>query len=586
MRLSSMFMPTRKEDPAEAEIASHKLLIRGGFIRMLSRGIYSFLPLGWRSLDKIEQVIRQEMNASGAQEVLLPGVQPAELWQESGRWEDYGPELLRMEDRKGSEFCLGPTHEEVITDLVRGELNSYKQLPINLYQIQTKFRDEPRPRFGLLRAREFIMKDAYSFDIDEEAADESYQQMFDAYARICDRLGFEWEAVEADTGAIGGSRSHEFQVLTETGEDKLVACTSCDYAANIEKAGLPDAQTETSDDEGEALERVETPGKKTIREVSDYLEVSPTQCVKTLVYLADEQPVLVLVRGDHEANDIKVRDFLREQTDLEFTELNMANDAAVRDVTGAPVGFAGPVGLDHDFPVYADVSAFSVRDAVVGANEADAHYTGLDWSRDVELDGVADLRQAEAGDPCPECGEPLASQRGIEVGHVFFLGTKYSDALGATVQDEDGQDRSIAMGCYGMGVTRILAAVAEQNHDEDGLIWPMPLAPFQVTILPLQMGSDEVVDVSEDLYEELQNRGLEVLIDDRDEGVGAKFKDADLIGIPIRVAIGTRGVENDEVEVKLRWEDDDENVPVADAADHIEHLVETASLSGNEDSTA
>lgn len=581
MRLSSMFVPTRKEDPAEAEIASHKLLIRGGFIRMLSRGIYSFLPLGWRSLKRIEEVVREEMDASGAQEILMPGVQPAELWQESGRWEDYGPELLRMEDRKGSEFCLGPTHEEVITDLVRGEVNSYKQLPMNLYQVQTKFRDEPRPRFGLLRAREFIMKDAYSFDVDEAAAEQSYEKMFEAYARICDRLGFDWQAVEADTGAIGGSRSHEFQVLTETGEDKLVRCEACGYAANIEKAELPAVDADTDGSDEGSLEEVETPGRSTIDEVSDFLEVSPRQCVKTLVYLADEQPVLVLVRGDHEANDIKIRDFLREQTDLSFTDLHLAVDASVREVTGAPVGFAGPVGLDDEFPVYADHSAAAVRSAVVGANEQDMHYTGVEWDRDVEIDAVADLRQAEAGDPCPECGESLESQRGIEVGHVFFLGTKYSDALGASVQDEDGRDQSIVMGCYGMGITRILAAVAEQNHDEHGLVWPMPLAPFQVTILPLQMGSEEVVEVSERLYENLKDQGIEVLIDDRDEGVGAKFKDADLIGIPIRVAIGTRGIENDEVEVKLRWEDDHETVPVSDVADHVDRLVRTATLADN-----
>ncbi len=573
MRLSRMFMPTRKEDPADAEIASHKLLIRGGYVRQLTRGIYTFLPLGWKSVKKIQRIVREEMDAAGAQEILMPGVQPSELWQESGRWDDYGPELLRFEDRKGGEFCLGPTHEEVITDLVRGELNSYKQLPLNLYQIQTKFRDEPRARFGLLRGREFIMKDAYSFDLDEEGAEASYEQMYEAYGRICDRLGFDWSAVEADTGAIGGEKSHEFQVVTDTGEDKLVSCPDCGYAANIEKAQLPADGFEAPEaGDLESMETVETPGKTTIGEVCDFLGVEPTDCVKTLLYEVDDQAVAVLVRGDHAANDIKVRDFLRDQVGMEFATLEMADDGTVYDLTGASVGYAGPVGLD--VPVYADNAVREMANFVVGANADDTHRRNVNWERDFDVEGFADLREAEAGDPCPECGTALETSRGIEVGHVFYLGTKYSDAMGASVQTDEGVDQSLIMGCYGMGITRILAAVAEQNHDEHGLIWPMPIAPYHATVLPLQMNSDEVVETGEEIYEELQEAGVEVMIDDRDEGVGAKFKDADLIGIPVRVAIGTRGLEDGNVELKLREEDDDELVPVDEVADRIVEIVE------------
>lgn len=573
MRLSKSFMPTRKEDPADAEIASHKLLVRGGYIRQVARGIYDYLPLGLRSLRKIKTIIREEMDRSGAQEVLLPAVQPAELWQESGRWDEYGPELLRMKDRKGGDFCLGPTHEEVITAMVRGEINSYKQLPQNIYQIQDKFRDEPRPRFGLLRAREFSMKDAYSFDIDEEAAEQSYDEMYETYARICDRLGFEWRAVEAPTGAIGGSRSHEFQVIAETGEDELVHCAECDYAANVEIADVDtsaEASPETGDEQ--SMETVDTPEKRTIEEVSEFLDVEPARCVKTLIYLADDEPVAVLMRGDHEANDIKVDDFLTDERGLEYDELHMANDAAVRDVTGAPVGFAGPVELD--IPVFADRSIEGLTNVVVGANAADEHHTNVNWGRDVDIDAFGDFRKARAGDPCPACGAPLDSSEGIEVGHVFFLGTKYSEPLGATVQDEHGVDTPMVMGCYGMGVSRILAAVAEQNHDEDGLVWPMPIAPFQALVMPLQMGADEVVETAESLYEELEDRGIEVAIDDRDEGIGSKFADSELIGFPIRIAIGTRGLDDGNVEVQLRWEDDHELVPVDEAADVVSDLVD------------
>jgi prolyl-tRNA synthetase len=571
MRLSTMFMPTRKEDPADADVASHRLLVRGGYIRMLARGIYDFLPLGWRSVRKIEQIIREEMDRAGAQEVHLPAVQPAELWRESGRWDEYGPELLRFKDRKGSDFCFGPTHEEVITDLLRGEVKSYKDLPLNLYQIQTKFRDEPRPRFGLMRGREFIMKDAYSFDVDDAGATHSYEQMFDAYGRICDRLGFDYAAVEADTGNIGGSKSHEFQVLAETGEDELVSCPECGYAANVEKAEIRLPEHDGPTFPPEELELVETPDQKTIDEISSFLNIAPMRCLKTLIFNCDDTAVAVLVRGDHDANEIKIRDFLQAHTDISCDEINLAGDAQVSELTGAPVGFAGPIGLD--IPVFADLGVEEMTNFVVGANEADKHYVGVNHGRDFEVEAFADLRRAQPGDLCGRCGAVLEGHRGIEIGHVFYLGSKYSEAMDASVQDADGQMRPMIMGCYGIGVTRILAAVVEQNHDDDGIIWPMPIAPYQVIVLPLQMRSDEVVATGEKLYDALTEAGIEVLLDDRDTGVGQKFKDADLIGIPVRVAIGSRGLDEGNVEIKRRSASDIEHVAIDEAIDYVKDLV-------------
>jgi prolyl-tRNA synthetase len=574
MRLSKMFMPTRKEDPADAEVASHKLLVRGGYIRMLTRGIYSFLPLGWRSVRKIEQIVREEMDRAGAQEVLMPSVQPAGLWQESGRWDEYGPELLRIKDRKDSEFCLGPTHEEVITDLIRRDINSYKDLPLNLYQIQTKFRDEPRPRFGLMRGREFIMKDAYSFDINEEGADASYEQMFDAYKSTCERLGFDYVAVEADTGNIGGSKSHEFQVLADTGEDEIVSCPECGYAANAEMAEI---QLQSSDAEPfppQDLELVDTPGKKTVDEVRRFLNIDETRVLKTLVFNCDDTPVVVLVRGDQDANEIKIRRFLTDSTDITCDEINLAGDRQVSELTDAPVGFAGPIGLD--VPVFADLSVQEMTNFAVGANEADKHYTNVNHGRDFDVTAFADFRRAKNADLCGRCGTPFEAHRGIEIGHVFYLGTKYSEAMGASVQDENGQMQPLIMGCYGIGVTRILAAVVEQNHDEDGIIWPMPIAPYQAIVLPLQMRNDEVVDTGQKLYDELSAAGIEVLLDDRDAGVGQKFKDADLIGIPVRIAIGSRGLEDGHVEIKRRSASDIEDVPVAEAVEYVKKMIAEA----------
>ncbi|QDG52497.1 proline--tRNA ligase [Persicimonas caeni] len=572
MRLSKMFMPTRKEDPADAEVVSHKLLVRGGYIRMLTRGIYDFLPLGWRSVRKIEQIIREEMDRAGAQEVHLPAVQPAELWKESGRWDEYGPELLRFKDRKGSDFCLGPTHEEVITDLIRGDIASYKDLPVNLYQIQTKFRDEPRPRFGLMRGREFIMKDAYSFDIDEEGANKSYEEMFETYKRICERLGFDYAAVEADTGNIGGSKSHEFQVLADTGEDEIVSCPECGYAANVEKAEIRLPEYDGEKFPPQDLELVETPGKKTIDEVSGFLNIAPMRCLKTLIFNCDDTAVAVLVRGDHDANEIKIRGFLKEHTDISCEEINLASDAQVTEITGAPVGFAGPIDLD--IPVFADLAVEEMTNYTVGANDADKHYVNVNHGRDFEVEAFADLRRAQNADLCGRCGAPFEGHRGIEIGHVFYLGTKYSEAMDAKIQDENGQMKPMIMGCYGIGVTRILAAVVEQNHDDNGIIWPMAIAPYQVTVLPLQMRNDEVVETGEKLYEELRAAGIEVTLDDRDAGVGQKFKDADLVGIPVRIAIGSRGLKDGNVEIKLRSESDIQDISVDEAVEYVKGLVQ------------
>lgn len=574
MRFSKAFMPTRKEDPADADVVSHKLLVRGGYMRMVARGIYTFMPLGWRSVRKIEAIIRDEMDAAGAQEVHMPMVQPSELWRESGRWTQYGNDLLRFKDRKDTSFCLGPTHEEVITDLVRGELTSYKQLPTNLYQIQTKFRDEPRPRFGLMRGREFVMKDAYSFDLDAEGANASYDIMFDAYSKICDRLGFDWVAVEADTGNIGGSRSHEFQVLADTGEDEIVSCSNCDYAANVEKAEIKvDVEERAADADLSDYETVDTPDAKTIEEVSGFLKRDASDFVKTLLFMADGDALAVLVRGDHDANEIKVKDLLKEEG-RELEELRMAGDAEVEEITGAPVGFAGPVGLD--IPIYADPAVKAMTNFIVGANEADKHHVGVNWGKDFDVTTWRDLRVATDGDQCGRCGGTFELSRGIEVGHVFYLGTKYSEAMDAKVLDENGKAVPMEMGCYGIGVTRILAAVVEQNHDDWGIKWPMAIAPYHVMVLPLQMNNDAVVAEAERIYEELQAAGIEVLIDDRDERAGSKFKDADLIGIPLRITVGGRGLDEGIVEYKPRGAKDFEKVATGDVVDRAIEYVKSA----------
>ena len=546
MRLSKFLVPTLKEAPAEAEVPSHILMVRGGYLRKLAAGIYSFLPLGWRVVQKITRIIREEMNRSGAQEVFLPAVIPAELWQESGRWDHYGDQLLRFKDRKGADFVIGPTHEEVIVDLVRHDVRSYRQLPLNLYQIQTKFRDELRARAGLMRGREFIMKDAYSFHVSEEDALREYRVMYDTYTRIFTRCGLAFRAVEADTGAIGGSQSHEFQVLTETGEDAILACDKCAYAANVEEAkARPVSPPAAAAVSMPAIERVPTPGRHTIEEVSAFLGVEPRALVKTLIYMADGKPVAVLVRGDRAVNDIKVK------RAIGCTDLILAADKVVEDVTKAPVGFAGPVGLK--IPLYCDDEVCALPSSICGGNAADLHLRNVVSRRDYTPTACGDFRQAVAGDPCARCADGrFVGYRGIEVGQVFFLGTKYSAPMKCNFLDTEGKEQPMVMGCYGIGVTRIAAAAIEQNHDADGIIWPVPIAPFEVSLLSLQAGDPQVAAVVERLYAELQEAGIEVLFDDREERPGVKFKDADLIGLPYRIAVGKKGLAEGVVEMKAR----------------------------------
>jgi prolyl-tRNA synthetase len=544
MQYSHLLIPTLKEVPAEAEAQSHILLFRAGMIRKLASGIYDYLPLGLRVLRKVEAIVRQEMNRAGAQEVLLPAVQPAELWQESGRWQIYGKELLRFQDRHGRDCCFGPTHEEVITDLVRREVHSYRQLPLNLYQIQVKFRDEIRPRFGLIRGREFIMKDAYSFDIDEAGAEHTYRGMYEAYSRIFRRCGLTFKAVEADTGPIGGSFSHEFMVLAETGEDFLASCLSCDYAANLEKAEVPVMEGGSGPLPEGTPNLVATPGVRTVEEVAAFLMVQPEDIVKTLIYETDLGPVAVLIRGDHEVNEVKVRNLLG------VTELLLAGPERVRELTGAEVGFAGPLNLS--VPVYADQAIAKLPAMVTGANQTGYHLTGVHLERDLHFAKVADLRQVTEQDPCPRCGGALTILKGIEVGHVFKLGFKYSKALNAKFLDADGEEQFIFMGCYGIGVSRIVAAAIEQGHDADGIIWPLPLAPFQVGLVPINTNDEKTRETAQRLHDEFEAAGLEVLLDDRDERPGVKFKDMDLLGLPLRVVVGPKTLAKNQAEVRQR----------------------------------
>jgi len=544
MRYSELLLPTLKETPTEAEVVSHRLLLRAGFIRKLSSGVYTYLPLGLAAIRKVEQIVREEMNRAGAQELLMPMVQPADLWKESGRWEKYGPELLRFTDRHDRESCLGPTHEEVITDLVRREIHSYRNLPVNLYQIQTKFRDEIRPRFGLMRGREFIMKDGYSFDATEKGAEIAYQKMYDAYQRIFKRCGLSFRAVEADTGTIGGSFSHEFMVLAETGEDTLVICRSCAYAANVEKAAVQPPEKSGEDIELLPLQKVETPGKKKVEAVCDFLGISPGELVKTMVYLADGDPVAVLVRGDHEVQPVKLKNMLGA------VDVELADEKQVFDITGVPSGYLGPIGLK--IPLAADQEVSAMANFTVGANEKNYHMQNANLPRDFKVFQTADLRQVTETDRCPSCGGVLELTKGIEVGHIFKLGDSYSKALNATFQDSNSEEQNFVMGCYGIGVSRTVAASIEQNHDENGIIFPLPLAPFQAIILNLDPKTEEISIAAETFYRQLQQAGLEVLLDDRDERPGIKFKDADLIGIPYRITIGKRFLQEAEVEIRTR----------------------------------
>lgn len=566
MRTSHLLIATMKETPADAEITSHQLMLRAGLIRKLASGLYTWLPLGLRVLRKVETIVRNEMNASDAQEVLMPVVQPAELWEESGRWEQYGPELLRLADRHDRSFCMGPTHEEVITDLVRNEIVSYRQLPINLYQIQTKFRDEIRPRFGIMRAREFLMKDAYSFHLNQESLQQTYEQMYQTYTRIFERLGLEFRAVIADTGSIGGQASHEFHVLANSGEDTIAFSDRSDYAANVEMAEAL-APAQTRGEAGEVMAEVATPGAHSIEQLTQFLQIDASNTAKTLIVTgdSDEAPLVALVlRGDHNLNTIKAEKLAGVATPLSF-----ASDEAIVATLGCAPGSIGPVGLD--IPVLVDRSAAQLANFVCGANRDDHHLTGVNWERDCASGKVEDLRDVVAGDPSPDGNGQLVIKRGVEVGHIFQLGTKYSEAMNASVQNEDGKNQVMTMGCYGIGVSRLVAAAIEQHHDEFGICWPSSIAPFELVIIPLNMHKSEAVaTAAQDLYQQLTSRGYDVLLDDRNERPGVKFADMELIGIPHQIVIGDRGLKQGQLEYKGRQDKDKQLIALENAVTFIE----------------
>ena len=573
MRLSKMYVRTLRELPAEAEIPSHILLLRTGMIRKLASGIYGFMPLGWRSLHKIENIIREEMDKSGAQEILMSAIQPAELWEESGRWSAYGPELWRIKDRNGRDFCLGPTHEEIFTDIVRDGVSSYRQLPLNLYQIQHKYRDEARPRFGLMRSREFIMKDAYSFDKDQEGLDKSYDDMYDAYTRIFTRCGLTFRPVEADSGAIGGNASHEFTALSEVGESDIAYCESCSMAANVEKAACRDAEPSPESEAMLELQEVHTPGTKTIEEVAGFLNIDKTRTIKALLFEKYDEDgkadgyVAAFVRGDRDLNMIKLVNALK----IPEHAIAFADESKLEAAIGAVGGFTGPIGL-HDCTVVVDSELVGLKNLCAGACKLDHHILNVNYGRDYEGDIVTDLKVLKEGDPCPVCGAPIKHTRGIEVGQVFKLGTKYSKAMNATYKDENQQDHPLVMGCYGIGVSRTLAAVIEQHHDEDGIIWPVSVAPYHAIVTLVKPKDEEQAKVAEEIYQSLLTAGVEAVIDDRDERPGVKFKDADLLGFPIRITVGKRAGEG-IVEYKLRRDSEKSELSVAEAIENAIKLV-------------
>ncbi len=546
MRASNLYAPTLRNTPADAEVKSHQLMLRAGMIRKSASGMYNFLPLGWRVIRKIEQIIREEMDAAGGQEIMMPILQPAELWKESGRWSAYGDEMMRLKDRHEQEYSLGPTHEEMITALVRDEVRSYKQLPLLLYQIQDKFRDERRPRFGLMRSREFIMKDLYSFDRDVEGMRVSYQKMYDAYTKIFTRMGLKFRPVEADNGAIGGAKSHEFTVLADAGESNIAYCESCDYAASDEKAELH--PIEAVAEEMQPLEKVATPGTSTIDALCQFLNVPVEKTIKAVAYQTEtDELVLAFVRGDHEVNETKVQNAVGAQ------ELRMADEAAIT-AAGGCAGFMSPIGIKAGTRILVDPTVMNLCNAVAGANEKDAHYRNVNPKRDFPGEGllVKDIRLVQAGDPCPHCGAPLKMTRGIEAGQVFMLGTKYSEAMGAKFLDENGKEHPLVMGCYGIGVGRTMAAAIEQNNDEQGIIWPRAIAPYEVVVVPVNGKKEDQLQYAEAIYDELQKAGVDTLLDDRPERAGVKFKDCDLIGYPVRVTVSPKGMEAGTVEIKVR----------------------------------
>ncbi len=559
-----MFIPTMKEVPKEAEVASHKLMLRAGYTRKLASGIYTWLPVGLKSLRKVEQIIREEMNKKGAQEILMPVVQPKELWVESKRWEKYGKELLRFVDRNDRELCLAPTHEEVVTDLVRREVRSYKELPLNLYQIQTKFRDEIRPRFGVMRGREFSMKDAYSFDMDEAGAESSYMDMYDAYVNIFKRCGLRFKPVEADTGQIGGSFSHEFMVLADTGEDTIISCDTCGYAANLEKAEAGIAGREKQTRNGN-YRRVETPGQRKVEEVASFLHVTPDKLLKTMIYRTDKGIIGVLVKGDREINEIKLLNLLC------LDNLELADPYTIEEVTGGPLGFSGPIGLK--IPLYADSDVQFMEDFVIGGNEEDVHVVDVNVG-DFKVEGFYALKVVKDGDLCPKCKGTLLSTRGIEVGHIFKLGLKYSEAMNAVFLDKEGKERHMIMGCYGIGVGRTVAAAIEQGYDENGIVLPIAIAPFEVNVLPVNNSHAESMELAGNVYKALMGKNIDVVMDDRDERTGVKFKDCDLIGIPLRVTIGERNLKEGYVELKVRNEKESQKIRKEDIVGRVVSYVE------------
>ena len=554
MKMSNMLVSTLREVPAEAEIDSHKLMLRSGMIRKMAAGVYNYMPIGLKVLKNIEEIVREEMNAAGAQEFLASAVLPAELWQESGRWEAMGPEMFRLKDRTGRDYCLGPTHEEVFTDIVRQEVKSYKDLPLNLYQIQAKYRDERRPRFGVMRTKTFLMKDAYSFDVDEAGLDKSYKDMFDAYTKIFARCGLENSPVQADSGAIGGAFSAEFMVKSEVGEDEIVFCKECDYAANIEKA--ESVNHEPCKEEMLELEEVHTPGIKTIEDLQTFMNTDASKCAKTLIFDADGKSVAVVVRGDRDVNDTKVANAIGG-----VIEMDMASAEMVKEVTGAETGFAGPIGINADY-LFIDQEVVDQSNLIVGANKSDYHIKNANYGRDFE-GVVGDFRSVQHGDKCTKCGGELEIMRGVEVGHIFKLGTKYSEAMNCTFVDKEGKSHPIQMGCYGIGVERTAAAIIEQHYDENGIKWPLSVAPYHVIVVPVNMKKEEQVENAEKIYKHLESIGVETILDDRDERPGFKFKDAELIGIPMRITVG-KDIVDGKVEFVLRETGEKELIAVED----------------------
>ena len=571
MKRTEFFLPTLKEMPSDAEVTSHQMMVRGGLIRRLASGIYSYLPIGWRVLHKVIKIVREEMDGAGGQEILLPAIHPKELWDESGRWELYGEDMFHLLDRRKKSFCLAPTHEEAITNLVRNEVRSYRDLPLLLYQIQTKFRDEPRPRFGIMRCREFLMKDGYSFHRNEDNLKQTYQKVYNAYVKIFKRCGLDCEIVEADPGLIGGGLSHEFMVIAPNGEDVLVLCKKCEYKANADKTSDCTLQTSVRrPDVSHAMkemEEVKTPGMKTVEEVSQFLKVNPADLVKTLIYFADGNPVAVLIPGNREVNEAKLK------SKLGATTISLGSAQQIEELTGGPVGFSGPVGLK--MRMIADCSISGMINFITVANKNDTHLINVNTDRDFKVDEFADLKIAKTGDPCPKCEGTLEVKTGIELGHTFNLGTRYSKSMKATFLDEDGKEKLMIMGCYGIGVSRIIAAVIEQHNDENGIIWPISITPFPVTILPLNMNDEKQKSLSEKIYSDLQSAGLEVLLDDRDEPAGVKFKDADLIGIPLKIVLGEKTLKEGKIELQIRSTGEKIKVEISKVIDEIVKLIKT-----------